>query len=56
MDGYGNITIIDHGGGLATAYGHQLSLYVGGGSVSQGQAIGAVVDDGDASTARPSTR
>jgi murein DD-endopeptidase MepM/ murein hydrolase activator NlpD len=46
MDGYGNITIIDHGGGLATAYGHQLSLYVGGGSVSQGQAIGAVGSTG----------
>jgi murein DD-endopeptidase MepM/ murein hydrolase activator NlpD len=46
MDGYGNITIIDHGGGLATAYGHQSSLYVGGGSVSQGQAIGAVGSTG----------
>jgi murein DD-endopeptidase MepM/ murein hydrolase activator NlpD len=46
MDGYGNIIIIDHGGGLATAYGHQSSLYVGGGSVSQGQAIGAVGSTG----------
>jgi murein DD-endopeptidase MepM/ murein hydrolase activator NlpD len=42
MDGYGNITIIDHGGGIATAYGHQSAIYVGGGSVSQGQVIGAV--------------
>ena len=42
MSGYGNITIIDHGGGIATAYGHQSSIYVGGGSVSQGQTIGAV--------------
>ena len=46
MDGYGNITIIDHGGGLATAYAHQSSIYVSGGSVSQGQAIGAVGSTG----------
>jgi murein DD-endopeptidase MepM/ murein hydrolase activator NlpD len=46
MGGYGNITIIDHGGGIATAYGHQSALYVGGGSVSQGQAIGAVGSTG----------
>jgi murein DD-endopeptidase MepM/ murein hydrolase activator NlpD len=46
MDGYGNISIIDHGGGLATAYGHQSSIYVSGGSVSQGQAIGAVGSTG----------
>jgi murein DD-endopeptidase MepM/ murein hydrolase activator NlpD len=42
MGGYGNLTIIDHGGGIATAYGHQSSIAVGGGSVSQGQVIGAV--------------
>jgi murein DD-endopeptidase MepM/ murein hydrolase activator NlpD len=46
MGGYGNLTIIDHGGGMATAYGHQSSIYVGGGSVSQGQAIGAVGSTG----------
>jgi murein DD-endopeptidase MepM/ murein hydrolase activator NlpD len=46
MDGYGNIIVIDHGGGLATAYGHQSALYVGGGSVSQGQTIGAVGSTG----------
>jgi murein DD-endopeptidase MepM/ murein hydrolase activator NlpD len=46
MDGYGNISIIDHGGGLATAYGHQSSIYVSGGSVSQGQAVGAVGSTG----------
>ena len=46
MDGYGNLTIIDHGGGMATAYGHQSSIYVGGGSVSQGQTIGAVGSTG----------
>jgi murein DD-endopeptidase MepM/ murein hydrolase activator NlpD len=42
MGGYGNLTIIDHGNGLATAYAHQSAIYVGGGSVSQGTVIGAV--------------
>jgi murein DD-endopeptidase MepM/ murein hydrolase activator NlpD len=42
MSGYGNLTVIDHGGGLATAYGHQSSIAVSGGSVSQGQVIGYV--------------
>jgi murein DD-endopeptidase MepM/ murein hydrolase activator NlpD len=42
MGGYGNLTVVDHGNGLATAYAHQSAIYVGGGSVSQGTAIGAV--------------
>jgi murein DD-endopeptidase MepM/ murein hydrolase activator NlpD len=42
MGGYGNLIIIDHGGGLATAYAHQSSFAVGGGSVSQGQTIGYI--------------
>ena len=42
MGGYGNFVIVDHGGGLSTAYGHQSSIAVGGGSVSQGQVIGYV--------------
>ena len=42
MGGYGNLIVIDHGGGLATAYGHLSAIWVGGGSVSQGQGIGAV--------------
>jgi murein DD-endopeptidase MepM/ murein hydrolase activator NlpD len=42
MGGYGNLIIIDHGGGIATAYAHQSSFAVGGGSVSQGQVIGYV--------------
>jgi murein DD-endopeptidase MepM/ murein hydrolase activator NlpD len=43
MGGYGNLTVVDHGGGLATAYAHQSSIAVGTGqSVSQGQTIGSV--------------
>ena len=42
-DGYGNLTVIDHGNSLATAYGHQSSIAVGlGQSVTQGQVIGYV--------------
>jgi murein DD-endopeptidase MepM/ murein hydrolase activator NlpD len=47
MSGYGNITIIDHGNGLATAYAHQSAFYVGSGHVSQGTAIGAVGTTGN---------
>jgi murein DD-endopeptidase MepM/ murein hydrolase activator NlpD len=43
MDGYGNATMIDVGGGLVTLYGHQsrLGVHVGE-NVSQGQVIGYV--------------
>ena len=47
MGGYGNLTIIDHGNGLATAYAHQSSIYIGGGAVSQGTVIGAVGSTGN---------
>ncbi|MFN2504854.1 MAG: peptidoglycan DD-metalloendopeptidase family protein [Acidimicrobiales bacterium] len=41
--GYGNATIIDHGNGLATLYGHQSSIGVSAGQrVSQGEVIGRV--------------
>jgi murein DD-endopeptidase MepM/ murein hydrolase activator NlpD len=47
MGGYGNLTVIDHGNGLATAYGHQSGIAVGTGqTVSQGQVIGYVGSTG----------
>jgi murein DD-endopeptidase MepM/ murein hydrolase activator NlpD len=43
VDGYGNYTCIDHGGGLSTCYGHQSGFATSqGASVSQGQVIGYV--------------
>jgi murein DD-endopeptidase MepM/ murein hydrolase activator NlpD len=42
MGGYGNLIIVDHGGGIATAYAHQSSFAIGGGAVSQGQTIGYI--------------
>jgi murein DD-endopeptidase MepM/ murein hydrolase activator NlpD len=40
LGGYGNLVVIDHGNGLATAYGHNSSIPVGvGQSVAQGQVI-----------------
>jgi murein DD-endopeptidase MepM/ murein hydrolase activator NlpD len=47
LGGYGNLTVIDHGGGLATAYGHQSRIAVSlGESVAQGQIIGYVGSTG----------
>jgi murein DD-endopeptidase MepM/ murein hydrolase activator NlpD len=41
VSGYGNYTCIDHGGGMATCYAHQETIYVHvGQAVSQGQVIG----------------
>jgi len=40
--GYGNCTIIDHGGGVSTLYAHQSQIAVNGGPVSAGQVIGYV--------------
>lgn len=45
--GYGNMTLINHGGGLSTLYGHQSSIIVSAGqNVSQGQVIGYVGSTG----------
>lgn len=41
--GYGNLTLIDHGDGVVTAYAHQSSIKVRvGQSVSRGQSIGVI--------------
>ena len=43
VGGYGNLIVIDHGGGIATAYGHQSGLAVASGAqVELGDVIGYV--------------
>ena len=45
--GYGNLTVIDHGGAIATAYAHQSSILVAcGQQVTQGDVIGYVGSTG----------
>ena len=45
--GYGNYILIDHGGGVATGYGHCSQIFVSSGqTVQRGQAIGAVGSTG----------
>ena len=48
MGGYGNIILIDHGGGVVTAYAHQSSLVAGVGQrVAAGEQIGRIGSTGN---------
>ena len=48
MSGYGNVIIIDHGGGFSTLYAHQSRLVAGDGQqVAQGQLVGYSGNTGD---------
>lgn len=48
VSGYGNYTVINHGGGVMTAYGHQSSIQVSvGQQVSAGEQIGLVGSTGN---------
>jgi murein DD-endopeptidase MepM/ murein hydrolase activator NlpD len=43
MSGYGNVVVVDHGGGIATTYNHLSGFSVGSGQrVSRGQAVASV--------------
>jgi murein DD-endopeptidase MepM/ murein hydrolase activator NlpD len=47
LGGYGNAVIIDHGGGMATLYGHQSRMAVTAGQqVTAGQVIGYIGSTG----------
>ena len=47
MGGYGNLVVLDHGGGLATAYAHQSQIAVSYGQhVEQGDVIGYIGSTG----------
>ncbi len=47
MGGYGNVVLINHGGGISTLYAHLSSISVSNGSsVSQGQVVGRVGSTG----------
>jgi murein DD-endopeptidase MepM/ murein hydrolase activator NlpD len=47
LGGYGNLVVVDHGGGVSTAYAHMSSIASGNGQgVAQGQVIGYVGSTG----------
>jgi murein DD-endopeptidase MepM/ murein hydrolase activator NlpD len=50
LGGYGNLVVIDHGNGLATAYAHASAILVGvGQSVAQGETVALVGSTGNSS-------
>ena len=51
MRGYGNVAVLDHGGGTTTLYGHLKEIHVeSGDAVEAGTVIGAVGRTGNATT------
>lgn len=47
MNGYGNVVVVDHGGGFTTVYAHQSRIAAGrGASVDRGEVIGYVGSTG----------
>jgi murein DD-endopeptidase MepM/ murein hydrolase activator NlpD len=50
LGGYGNLVVVEHGGGLSTAYAHQQRIYVSvGQAVGQGETLGEVGSTGNSS-------
>ncbi len=50
LGGYGNLVVLDHGNGLATAYAHASAILVGvGQQVSQGETVSLVGSTGNSS-------
>ena len=50
LGGYGNLVVVDHGNGLATAYAHASTILVGvGQQVSQGETLSLVGSTGNSS-------
>ena len=50
LGGYGNLVVVDHGNGLATAYAHASAILVGvGQQVSQGETVSLVGSTGNSS-------
>jgi murein DD-endopeptidase MepM/ murein hydrolase activator NlpD len=50
LGGYGNLVVVDHGNGLATAYAHASAILVGvGQTVAQGEVISLVGSTGNSS-------
>jgi murein DD-endopeptidase MepM/ murein hydrolase activator NlpD len=48
LGGYGNLVVVEHGGGLSTAYAHQQRIYVSvGQQVGQGETLGEVDSTGN---------
>ena len=50
LGGYGNLVVVDHGGGLSTAYAHASAILVGVGQrVAQGETVSLVGSTGNSS-------